>query len=178
MTKSEATRACGIDQLCGGLEAGMEGAMHHVRSLWDQNFDEEEDWGILLIDARNAFNEGNRKMMLCVARHEWPSGARFLFNLYRHHSVLIMRGETAKMTITLHSKEGVTQGCPLSMIGYAILILPLIKQLKSEHVNGDSIWCADDGNAIGNLDTINSFLNDYVKLALHLVITLKNLKAS
>ena len=30
VTKSEATRACGIDQLCGGLEAGMEGATHHV----------------------------------------------------------------------------------------------------------------------------------------------------
>ena len=96
-------------------------------------------------------------MILHAARHEWPSGARFLFNLCRHHSVLTMRGETAKMTITLHSKEGVTQGYPSSMIGYAILILPLIERLKLDHVNGDSIWHADDGNAIGNLDTINSF---------------------
>ena len=90
----EATRACGIDQLCNGLEAGIEGGIHHMRSLWDEHDKEKNDtWGVLLIDARNAFNEGNRKMMMWVARHEWPSGSRFLFNIYRHHSVLVMRGE-------------------------------------------------------------------------------------
>ena len=90
----EATRACGTDQLCSGLEAGIEGGIHHMRSLWDEHDKEEDDtWGVLLIDARNAFNEGNRKMMMWVARHEWPSGSRFLFNIYKHHSVLVMRGE-------------------------------------------------------------------------------------
>ena len=36
--------------------------------------------GALLIDARNAFNEGNCKMMVCIARHEWPSGSRFFLS--------------------------------------------------------------------------------------------------
>ena len=130
ITGKEATRACKTDQLCGGLEAGMEGAMHHMRSLWDTHENDENDWGVLLIDARNAFNEGNRKMMACIVRHEWPSGSRFLFNMHRHHSVLVMRGETASKTVILHSKEGVTQGCPLSMVGYAILMLPMMQLLK------------------------------------------------
>ena len=49
--------------------------------------------GFLLIDARNIFNEGNRKQMLYTARFLWPSGARFLFNMYGHHAVLVMRGD-------------------------------------------------------------------------------------
>ena len=58
----EATRA---DQLFSEIEAGIEGGIHHMRLLWDEHDKEEDDtWGVLLIDARNAFNEGNRKMMM------------------------------------------------------------------------------------------------------------------
>ena len=32
-------------------------------------FYKEEDWGVLLIEARNSFNECNVKMMLCATRH-------------------------------------------------------------------------------------------------------------
>ena len=34
-----------------------------MRLLWSQN-SQEEDWGFLLIDARNAFNEENRSAMI------------------------------------------------------------------------------------------------------------------
>ena len=40
----EATRACKMDQLCGGLEAVMEGAMNYVRSLWDNHENDEYYW--------------------------------------------------------------------------------------------------------------------------------------
>ena len=52
--------------------------------------DNEDPWGVLLIDARNAFNEGNRKLMVWLARHEWPTGARFSFNMYRHHTIIVL----------------------------------------------------------------------------------------
>ena len=35
---------------------GVEGGIHAVRLLW-QKHAQEEDWGFLLIDTRNAFNE-------------------------------------------------------------------------------------------------------------------------
>jgi hypothetical protein len=54
----EAKDECGVDQLCAGLEAGMEGGIHAMRLLWEQHAAEEE-WGFLLVDARNVFNEGN-----------------------------------------------------------------------------------------------------------------------
>ena len=52
----EAKAACGTTQLTGGLEAGIEGAIHAMRVLWDEN-NKEEDWGFILIGACNAFNE-------------------------------------------------------------------------------------------------------------------------
>ena len=130
ITGKEATRACKTDQLCGGLEAGMEGTMHCMRSLWDVHENDEDDWGVFLIDARNAFNEGNRKIMAHVARREWLSDSRFLFNTHRHHSVLVVRGETASITTFLHSKEGIAQGCTLAMVGHATLMLPMMQSLK------------------------------------------------
>ncbi len=126
----DAKERCGIDQLCAGLEAGMEGGIHAIDKLWKQN-KEEEEWGFLLIDASNAFNEINRTSMLWMIRHEWPSGARFVFNCYHHWGTLVIRGKGGSMS-PLYCKEGVMQGDPLSMFGYGISILPLIRRLKTE----------------------------------------------
>ena len=84
----------------------MEGATHCVRSLWDAHKYEEDDWGVLLIDTRNPFNEGNHEMMVRIARCECPYGSRFLFNIHSHHSVLVARGEAASKIIFFHIKEG------------------------------------------------------------------------
>ena len=70
----EANSACGSTQLAGSLEAWIEGAIHAMRVLLEEQR-REEDWGFLLIDARNAFNEENRTAMLWAVRHKWPSGA-------------------------------------------------------------------------------------------------------
>ena len=96
----EATRVYETDRLCSELEVGIEGGIHHIRLLWDA-YEDDEGLSILLIDAMNAFNEGNRKMIFWVTRHEWPSGSRFLFNIYRHHTVLVMRGKSKKKTFFL-----------------------------------------------------------------------------
>ena len=61
------------------MEAGIEGAIYSARLQWAQH-SQKEDWGFLLIDARNAFNEENRTAMLWAVRNEWPIGARFTYN--------------------------------------------------------------------------------------------------
>ena len=73
----EAARACKTDKLCGSLEEGIEGATHHMRSSWETHEDDEDVMGVSLIDVRITFNEGNREIMVHIARHEWPSGFRF-----------------------------------------------------------------------------------------------------
>ena len=59
----EANEACGMEQLCGGMEAGIEGGIHKIRLLWAQNA-HDEYWGFLLTDAFDALNEENWTEML------------------------------------------------------------------------------------------------------------------
>ena len=60
---AEAKPACGTTQLAGGMESGIEGTIHVMCVLWEEH-NQEEDWGFLLIDARNAFNEENQIAMV------------------------------------------------------------------------------------------------------------------
>ena len=82
-----------------------------------------------MTDASNAFNSLNHIAMLLNVRNLWPRCARFVFNTYRGWSVLVLRGQQK----FLFSKEGVTQGDPLSMLVYAVGILPLIQSVQSPH---------------------------------------------
>ena len=109
----EAKAACGTPQLAGGVEAEIEGAIHAMHVLWEEH-QTEEDRGFLLIDACTAFNEENRTAMLWDVQHEWPSGAQFTFNCYRHWATLLVWDTVDRSGHFLHSKEGVTQGDPLS----------------------------------------------------------------
>ena len=72
-----------------------------------------------------------------------PALANTLINTYRHDTELYIDGET------IYSQEGTTQGDPLAMAMYAVGILPIILQLKSEV---QQIWYTDDSSAGGKLD--------------------------
>ena len=129
MTGQESNAACGTDLLVGGVEAGIEGGIHAMRVLWEEHL-HEEDWGFILIDAWNLFNEENRKAMLWDVRHECPSDAQLTFNCYRHWSTLVVRDMGDRSGHFLHSKEGVTQGVPLAIIAYGIGVLPIIREIQ------------------------------------------------
>ena len=77
--------------------------------------------------------------MLWAVRHEWPSGAHFAFNCYRHWATLVIRAGNGTGHL-LHRKEGVTQGDPLAMIIYGLGILPLICDLPSAHHRVTQPW--------------------------------------
>ena len=149
----EATEACSSNQLCAGLKAGIEGGIEAAKQLQDLHA-EEEEWGFLLVDARNAFNELNRYQLLWTVRHEWPSGSHFVFNCYKFWSTLIIRD--GKKGEFIFSKEGVTQGDPLAMVCYGIATLPLIRKMKEL---GDTvhIWYADDAGVGGRITEIEEY---------------------
>ena len=115
--------------------------------------------GFLLVDARNAFNEINRTATLWTVRHLWPSGARFTFNCYRHHSLLLVRAKDGDDGTFLFSKEGVTQGDPLAMVVYGIGALPLCRTIKDEVPECHQPWYADDAGAGGKFDDILNYFN-------------------
>ena len=141
-TGAEAKGACGIDQLCAGLEAGIEGAVHAVQSEWDAHYQDEEI-GFLMVDADNAFNRLNRTAMLWTVRHECPTLARYAFNTYRHWSLLVIRGTDGTATF-LYSKEGLAQGDPIAMICYGVGTLPLVRPIKKKLPDTTQSNYADD----------------------------------
>ena len=157
VTGQEATAACGTAQLSGGVEAGIEGGIHAMRVLWEEH-SQEEYWGVFLINAQNAFNEENRTAMLWSVWYEWPSGAQFTFNCYRHWATLVVRDTGEGSGHFLHSKEGMTQGYPLAMISYGIGVLPLIKELHRAHPLLTQPWYADDSGDGGNFAHILAHL--------------------
>jgi hypothetical protein len=52
------------------------------------------------------------------------------------------------------SKEGITQGNPLAMAIFGILLLLLIRQLKREIPDISQLWYADDAGARGNFESL------------------------
>ena len=53
---------CGISQLCVRVRSGLEGAVRAINDLF--NAHSEEEWGILMVDASNAFNSVNSLAIL------------------------------------------------------------------------------------------------------------------
>ena len=96
-----------------------------------------------------------------TVRHLWPSGARFTFNCYRHHSLLLVRAKDGDDGTFLFSKEGVTQGDPramvldgLALVPLAAYLLKMVPEILSPFYADDSAFfrscqwdCKSDGNS-------------------------------
>ena len=53
VTEDDVKNSCNADQLCSGIKAGIEGAVHSIRELFDANCD--NGFCLFLSDADNAF---------------------------------------------------------------------------------------------------------------------------
>jgi hypothetical protein len=154
VTRDDAEEVCGSVQLCSGVRCGIEGAIHATADLFHSN-----DYGILTMDAHNAFNSINRTSLLWNIRVLWPRASRFIFNTYRGWSPLIVRGSNS----TIFSREGVVQCDPLSMFSYAIATIPLIRELE-DAILWRQLWFADDSSVIGNIDSIRIWFNKLISI--------------
>ena len=141
----------GIHQLCVGQQYGCEAAVHALETILEG----EDNEGILLVDASNAFNNLNRRATLMNVQKTCPAFANILINTYRAAPALYINGET------ILSNEGTTQGDPLAMAMYAIGTLPLIHHLKEEC---KQIWYADDSSAGGSLNNLHNWWEKLLKL--------------
>ena len=54
VTRFDAEEVCVVTQLCALTSAGIEGAVHALNELFEEN--REDGCGVLIMDAANAFN--------------------------------------------------------------------------------------------------------------------------
>ena len=100
-TRVDFELACGSDQLCGSVRSGIEGAIHAMTSLFSQH-GATSGWGVLLVDASNAFNSLNRAALLWNVCVLWPRCSRFVFNTYQGWATLVVRSSNEHLQY--HSK--------------------------------------------------------------------------
>ncbi|GAX17715.1 hypothetical protein FisN_UnNu087, partial [Fistulifera solaris] len=129
-------------------------------SMLDSQTDPE---AVVLVDARNAFNELNRLVMLWTVRHLYPAGARLIFHSYRHTPILFLRRGEGKPCIKLHSREGITQGDPMSMIIYGLTLVPLAKRIREATKDVVQPWYADDVALAGPASQIDIAMKLLIK---------------
>ena len=132
---------CGFVQKMLRMPAGQEAAVHIMQQLY-----EDKSVQGILRDAKNAFNTLNREAALHNIQHVCPALAVALQNCYQAPSRLFVSGGGE-----IISREGTTQGDPLSMLFYALTILPLLSHLKKEHPAVQQAclgrWFSSDGTS-------------------------------
>ena len=143
-------RVAGSDQLCVGQRAGIESAIHELRT----SFASSREHALLQIDASNAFNTLNRCLALQNIDMICPLMKVILLNTYRENSLLPAGNEL------FHSSEGLTQGDNLAMAAFGANTLPLIRRLKEQMSSPiRQKWYADDANATGEIPALREFFD-------------------
>ena len=143
VVKKDVMVSAGPLQMCTGIPSGCEAAVHAMTELFKQLESQE----VLLVDAENAFNSLNRNVALHNISYVCPALAIVLNNCYWIPSRLIVsRGGE------LLCEEGTTQGDPLGMAMFALLLVPLQVLLKLSEIceSLSQVWFADDAFGAGS----------------------------
>ena len=150
--KNDITYAAGALQLSAGQDAEVEAVVHAM----PDSFSEENTEAVLLIDAENAFNSINRKVMFHNMKFLCPLISTYIFNCYAAPARLFIFGGGEIL-----SKEGITQSDPTSMGDYALGILPMLHSLLDFVLTNDhqtrEVAFADDLAVAGKLADIKNF---------------------
>ena len=106
-----------------------------------------------MVDAYNSFNKLSRKAVFWTVRHRWANGSQLVFNCYRHAAVIILRRRNG-LAVTLLSREGVTQGDPLSMVVCGLTLVPLAELVRREVLALAQAWYANNACLAGAIELI------------------------
>ena len=141
-------------QKIAGKAAGVELKLLYTQCMII--FSEENTEAVLLIDAENAFNSINRKVMLYNMKSLCPLISTYISNCYAAPARLFIFGGGEIL-----SKEGTTEGDPTSMGAYALGILPMLHSLLDFVLTNDlqtrEVAFADDLTVAGKLADTKNF---------------------
>ena len=125
--------------MCGGQECGIEAAIHAMHATFS-SVD-----AVLMANTSNALNRLNREACMRNVALLCPNIMPTIINCYRHPARLFVDGEC------LLSREGTTQGDPLTMPMYALRDLSLVHCVATP-VGTCQNWYADDSSEGGKFD--------------------------
>lgn len=154
VTQAGVKRAAGNLQVCAGHQAGGEAAIHAMREI----FEDPDIEAILLVDAKNAFNNINRDAMLHNISMKCPILSKYVENTYGTPSDLYIEGGEVGHDV-IKSEEGTTQGDPVAMAMYAIGLSVLQDNLTYEETKVKSVAYADDYIGAGTLQDLRTWWN-------------------
>ena len=154
--KPQIMDSAGSLQLCAGQHAGCEAAIHAMTQI----FDDEATDALLLVDATNAFNSINRKVLLHNIQFICPPMAIYTINCYSKSSRLFIQGGGE-----LSSSEGTTQGDSIAMPMYAMGIVPLLDNIKKTSASEvKHAAYADDLAGAGKLKNLRTWWDNVTEI--------------
>ena len=145
--------AAGPLQTATGLKAGAEAAIRSMRLI----FEDPSTEAIILVDASNAFNSLNRKVVLHNIQITCHSFSYFLINTYRNPPRMIILGGAETQ-----STEGTTQGDNLAMSFYAIGTVQIQHLLRLSASDVKQVWLTDDATGAGSVDSLKKWWDDII----------------
>lgn len=145
----------GPEQMANGIPSAMDAIVHDSRMLLRRH-GADDNYNMVSIDARNAFNSCSRQEFLNSLPLRCPSLAPFMNMIYgRVTPPLVIPTCPAK---SIPSLEGTQQGCPVSMLLFSLSIHPLIRRISRECNLLMNRWYADDGTIIGRISEVHRAL--------------------
>ena len=141
-------------QLGVGVESGVEAVIHATRLV----LEDDPTLQCLQADFQNAFNEIGREYILAEVEKQLPELLAFVSTCYGADSHLFFGGH--KMT----SSVGVHQGCPCSLIIFALVLHPVIIAIRTEvpSLKLNSFFL-DDSVLIGRTEQLKQALQIIVR---------------
>ncbi len=129
-------------------KAGTERVIHTLRTLYNKHID-AEDFVILKVDLRNAFNKVSRAELLRRLPDTFPMLTNWARWCYSTDSNLWYQ------QWKLSSKEGVQQGDPLGPLFFAVVIQSIIVTIAEETPGLEAnLWYLDDGTIAGRTSDV------------------------
>ena len=125
-------------------------------------FADEQTDGVILVDAKNAFNSVKRDVALHNIQITCPPFSTIMINTYRHSSRLIVF--EAKDIL---SEERTTQGDNLAMSFYALGLAPLLRRLRITTPSVRQVWLADDAIGAGHLKDLRNWWDELIEAGSH-----------
>jgi hypothetical protein len=102
--------------VCNGVRFGADALVHETREFIDK-YAEDDDYVLVSIDARNAFNVFSRQKMPHAACDHAPNLVRWNNLIYGKQQPPFVLGDYKFM-----SQEGAQQGYPAAMLLFSLVI--------------------------------------------------------